>query len=484
MQPVGPPDNESVIRHLYEISTEYDLGFPHQVQALLQVGLDRFGLEIGVVSRIIRDSFELIHLRAPADFGLRPGAMLPLGETYASMCLEAGAPVGVGDLSGSGRVSPAAFERWGLGAYIGVPVLVDGEMFGTLSFSSRRPRRDPFQQSDLDIMKLMASWLGSELSRKEKDDALRKAEESFRKGIDASPAGMIMVDQQGCVTYANKKALTLFGYEFIDLLGSSIELLVPEVSRPAHPRFRAEYMARSVPRPMGPGSDLQARRSDGEIFPVEVGLNPIDTPYGAFVLCTVLDLTERKRFERRIIEQTERLREINRALEEQAVSDSLTGLANRRGLHAQMEAILRLARRGTHPTSLLMLDVDHFKEYNDTCGHPAGDEALRTVAGVLQDAARRSDIVARYGGEEFVVLLPETGSSGALDVAERIRGLVAAAETLERPLTVSIGAATLEGPDARSGASDLAERLITESDQALYRAKSAGRNRVVHFSAK
>ncbi|MGD9545956.1 MAG: diguanylate cyclase [Candidatus Krumholzibacteriia bacterium] len=472
-------DNESVIRRLYEISAEYSAGFSAQIQAMLQVGLERFGLDIGILSRIRGDRFELLHVRGNPDFNLKQGTILPLGETYGKVCLSAGAPIGMSDLSAEGYREDPAYDRWGLEAYLGVPVTVDGEIYGTLSFSSPNARPVPFTRSDLDILGLMASWLGSEISRREKEEALRKAEESFRKGIEASPAGMIMVDQRGAITYANRQALAMFDYDFAELLGTSIEVLVQDSVRGEHVRRREDYMEAAAAREMGKGRHLDGRRKDGMVFPVEVGLNPLDTPYGTYILCTVLDLTERRKFEEQILEKTRKLQETNRALAEQALRDSLTGLANRRGLFAQTESILRLARRGNHPTSLLMLDVDHFKEFNDAHGHLAGDEALKAVAGVLGEAARRSDVVARYGGEEFVILLPETGAAGARDVAERIRTRVAALGGLPRPLTASIGVATLgtgfpDEDDVR-GKTDL---LLHMADEALYLAKENGRNRV------
>jgi diguanylate cyclase (GGDEF)-like protein len=126
-----------------------------------------------------------------------------------------------------------------------------------------------------------------------------------------------------------------------------------------------------------------------------------------------------------------------------------------------------------------MIDLDHFKLVNDTFGHPVGDEVLRNTARVLQREARTVDIVARFGGEEFVVVLPETGEEGAVAVAERIRVRIAEQAVLPGPgydsarVTASIGVAVVPSSDV-SGAED----LIALADQALYRAKAAGRNRV------
>ena len=152
--------------------------------------------------------------------------------------------------------------------------------------------------------------------------------------------------------------------------------------------------------------------------------------------------------------------------------DSLTGLANRRAFDDFILENFRLARRHARPLALLMLDIDHFKYYNDTFGHPAGDEALRITARLLSIHARETDLVARIGGEEFAIVLPETDIAGALLLAERIREEVEQSASYRRQVTVSIGAAGLTG-DVEDTA-----QFIKDCDTALYRAKEHGRNRV------
>jgi diguanylate cyclase (GGDEF)-like protein len=154
-------------------------------------------------------------------------------------------------------------------------------------------------------------------------------------------------------------------------------------------------------------------------------------------------------------------------------TDELTGLHNRRFFERELTREAERARRFRRSLSLVILDVDHFKAYNDTFGHRAGDEALRRVALHLADAVpRRVDAVARYGGEEFVVLLAETDLDGARLVAERIRRSVESSDEFRRPLTVSAGIAVTLGEDGD------AEGLVLRADEALYQAKREGRNRV------
>jgi len=155
--------------------------------------------------------------------------------------------------------------------------------------------------------------------------------------------------------------------------------------------------------------------------------------------------------------------------------DELTGLANRRAFDAFMLETFNRARRYQRPLSLLTIDVDEFKSYNDAFGHPAGDEVLTAVAAVFAAIARDTDLVARIGGEEFAIVLPETAETGARALAERIRETVAEIR-LQRSITVSIGVASLSSATATAAA------LLQQSDSALYAAKRGGRNRVAAWT--
>jgi diguanylate cyclase (GGDEF)-like protein len=173
-----------------------------------------------------------------------------------------------------------------------------------------------------------------------------------------------------------------------------------------------------------------------------------------------------------------RLRASHSELHELSITDSLTGLANRKHLMETLEAEIERCRRYRRPLALAMIDIDHFKRFNDTFGHLAGDEVLRRLAVIFRASLRSADFAARYGGEEFLIVLPETDAATAGEIAERIRARVAA-ESAQRDavaprITISAGIA------AASGDEDL-EVLIHKADAALYRAKEAGRDRVEIF---
>lgn len=187
----------------------------------------------------------------------------------------------------------------------------------------------------------------------------------------------------------------------------------------------------------------------------------------------------------------DQLRSTRRSLEEQSVTDGLTGLKNRRFFDERLPEEFRRAQRYSDPVSLMMIDLDHFKEVNDRYGHQMGDVVLRDAAAVIKASVRDPDICARYGGEEFAVILPKTHLGGALTVAERVwRGLkdkvyrqevpaVGQAAVAEVRVTASLGLAFFPSKDILS-----AELLVKFADEALYQAKRSGRNNICLYQAQ
>ncbi|MDE8345301.1 MAG: sensor domain-containing diguanylate cyclase [Acidocella sp.] len=224
------------------------------------------------------------------------------------------------------------------------------------------------------------------------------------------------------------------------------------------------------------------------------GAMPLVSPGGAVLgLLSVMDRRSRtlsgdqtsalETLGRQVMELLEMRRTViglsmaNARLGQQNLTDALTGVPNRRAYDQKLaEEISRTRRTGT-ALSLLIVDVDMFKQYNDTFGHPAGDTALQSVARVLLSSLRPYDFLARYGGEEFAIILPSTDIADALVVAERVRRLVADSEFPHRKFTVSVGVARLAADGDHKA-------LVQAADNGLYRAKTSGRNKVVVGSSE
>jgi diguanylate cyclase (GGDEF)-like protein/PAS domain S-box-containing protein len=185
----------------------------------------------------------------------------------------------------------------------------------------------------------------------------------------------------------------------------------------------------------------------------------------------MFDISERKKTEAKLVD-------LQKELEALSFKDGLTGVANRRMFDSVMESEWSNARRNNQPISLIMLDIDYFKQYNDHYGHVQGDDCLKRVAQTLNSAGKRSrDFFARFGGEEFILVLPETDQASAFKVAERCRNLIFKTQIphdkseVSQLLTVSIGVGTIVPSQ-----SDAPLRFIEEVDKRLYQAKQQGRN--------
>ncbi|MCH8499251.1 MAG: sensor domain-containing diguanylate cyclase [Marinobacter sp.] len=220
-------------------------------------------------------------------------------------------------------------------------------------------------------------------------------------------------------------------------------------------------------------ADYRALTRDGEYVWIRDVVHVVRDEAGEVeaLVGFMFDISERKKTE-------QELARLQKELEELSFKDGLTGVANRRMLDSVLELEWSNARRSRQPLSLIMLDIDYFKQYNDHYGHIAGDDCLKAVAGLLEQAATRArDFVARFGGEEFVLVLPETSAEAAIKVAERCQRLLLkaqlphAASPVSQLVTISIGLGTC----VPSGADDVKD-FVEAIDQRLYSAKEQGRN--------
>jgi diguanylate cyclase (GGDEF)-like protein/PAS domain S-box-containing protein/hemerythrin-like metal-binding protein len=299
----------------------------------------------------------------------------------------------------------------------------------------------------------------------------KEALQKLSRAVEQSASLVAITDLKGDIEYVNPRFCELTGYGFEEVIGQNPRLLN---SGHTPVEFYRELWETILSGREWQG-EFHNKKKNGDIFWTVVSISPIKNERGEITnfCCVQEDITERKRAE-------EALRESNRKLEALSITDGLTGVANRRRFDevlAQEHA--RHARTGAE-LSLILLDIDLFKSFNDSYGHVSGDECLRQVAHVIDDCnARPADLAARYGGEEFACILPETDCYGAVAIAEKIRrGIQALAiphkgSNVAKCVTASLGVVT-----AHCISNESVMDLVTQVDELLYRAKSNGRNRV------
>ena len=298
--------------------------------------------------------------------------------------------------------------------------------------------------------------------RKWAEEALQESEERYRTLVETSPDGILLTDLDGTILIANRRAARLHGYETShEMVGLRVfALVIPEERKRAVDDARRTYRDGEVR-----DAEYTMLRKDGGTFPGEISASLLrdgeGNPLGTIGI--VRDITSRKRAEE--------------ALQFQAMHDALTGLPNRVLLGDRLEQAIGTARRNRVGLALLLLDLDNFKDVNDTFGHHWGDLLLQQVAKLLRGAVRESDTVARLGGDEFAGLLPATDELGAVAAARKV------ATSLSSELKVgdrtfyprgSIGIALYpdHGPDAGA--------LLQRADGAMYAAKRSGTELAVH----
>ena len=491
-------ESESGILSLYNIASAQNLTFDGRIQALLELGCQRYGLEIGILARVQGPRYEVVAVRS-ADNSIVPGVVLELSDTSDRETLGDRSTVSFEQARGrSSRTTHPAFAAWGMESYLGAPVRVSGRIFGTLSFASPDPRPTPFRASDLEFLKLMTLWLGGELEREQRNREILLLSElgGLLQTCDSIEEAYQVISRQGRKMFPDLNG-TLYR-----LSSSRTDLeLVSSWGEPgpwpgASDFFRPEDCwglrlgrAHCVDDPDG---DLICRHvgehepprylclpmmAQGEAMGVlHLRIDPALAAVGG-----VSPLNEaRLRLASAVAEHTAMALanlSLRETLRHQSIRDPLTGLFNRRYFEESLEREVRRARRRGVSLGVIMLDLDRFKVVNDNHGHEAGDVLLRTLGELLRRNVRGEDVACRWGGEEFALLLPEASLEATRQRAEELRNVVKELKVPYQdrvlgPITVSLGVAIF--PDqGLSGQS-----VLRAADAALYQSKAAGRDRV------
>ncbi len=294
------------------------------------------------------------------------------------------------------------------------------------------------------------------------DKAHKDLADIHRAIIASMPDGVLGIDDSAVIRICNPAAERMFGWPSGDLVGQSVEAVLPlwrqSVGGDLVPPSTESHANRPDFRECYAGA--MGRRQDGTEFPLSVSTLEVPNDLGLAIVM-IRDISD-------LIEEIDALKRL-------ANTDVLSGLPNRRGFAAITGHAIAQAHQTGQPFSVMMIDLDHFKEVNDRFGHEGGDLIIRALPGVLKAALREHDSVARWGGEEFIVLLPQTAGAYAGAAAERMRATIAATpfaigDVVRLALTASIGVASC------SSMTPALDAIIRQADHALYAAKLAGRN--------
>jgi diguanylate cyclase (GGDEF)-like protein/PAS domain S-box-containing protein len=358
-------------------------------------------------------------------------------------------------------------------------VLVDGQMVKLLETvptpdgSASHWQSYKFPLTEASGKRFLAGMSVDVTAEKKAELALRESEEKFRNVVELLSEGVfLMALDTKRILEANGACLRLFGYSAEEITGLTLYDLVDHDR--ASVDANTERAARSEHR-CSIGRRKYKHKS-GHILDVDLSASVVPHA-GVRVLSVVVhDVGDQMRYEDCLLGYQLELERANFRLQLLSVTDKLTGVQNRAAFDDALTETFDRCLAQSSELSILLIDIDHFKRFNDSFGHLVGDEILRAVAQSLQDTVRTTDFLARYGGEEFVVILPDTDSEGVMVVAERCRQAIASRHWQNRAVTISVGAATLSKntPDVQS--------LVREADEALYRSKESGRNRALHGS--
>jgi diguanylate cyclase (GGDEF)-like protein/PAS domain S-box-containing protein len=477
----------------------------------------------------------------------------------------------------------------GITSMLDAPIIVEGALRGVVCHEHIGPART-WTPAESGFAASIADLIGQAILvdelRKTRTE-LRDSEERARLLFSSNPVALLLVDEQGRIRDANRRAAELFRTRIETLEQRNVDDLIPSRLRSHHAKYRETYYLSPSHRPMAASRELVAKALDDTEFPAEVGLCPVTIGKTQHVICALTDITDRKQAESQLrvlstaIEQTPATvmildtdgniqfvnpyftRETGKSVHEvlglniralspglncegvyddmwqtlnrgeawvgelistqknggilweeahiapvkdekgltthfvaiklnitqrkeneammlhYALHDTLTDLPNRKLLNDRLRLSMESARRNNHQLALLFLDLDYFKQINDSLGHEVGDLVLQETAQRMKGQLRGMDTVARIGGDEFVILLPKVmGAHDALTVAEKIRqavGLPIVSETLGLKVTCSIGIALFP----KDASNDI--ELYRHADQALYKVKESGRNSVQVF---
>lgn len=416
-----------------------------------------------------RRNLEVVACRG-AYPGVDIGMRLPLdGRGITTWVARHGQPQTVADVSSDERHVHSGLEQ---GSELAVPLMAGGRACGVLHV--QRAETGAFRDDDVLLLQALAQYAGVTLRTIRATDELAREKAQFETVLACSPDAVITADLSGRITYFSPGAEEMFGWAAHELLGKPVADYYVGGEREArrvHRHLKEEGKLRNY--------EAWFKTARGEEIPASLSAATWKQRDGRILgsLGILKDITVEKRLERKLSHTIEMLQEANENLGRLALTDSLSGLKNQRFFHRKLEEEMLRSNRTKRPVSLLLIDIDKFKRFNDTFGHQVGDRVISELGSTILSSVRKIDHGCRYGGEEFTVILPETAPDNALVVARRIAAGFATSPAWGElgidPPTLSIGLAA-------TGPEELTEPdiLVKRADDAMYTVKRQGGNGV------
>lgn len=442
---------------LNEVAALWHLPLNEQLQRALKIGGNLYGLEFSIVSEVIGQTYRVLsHVSPPGT--LTDSQCFELGDTYCDITLTSGDVVAISDMQNSDHYHHPCYRNFRLETYLGAPVYVGEQVYGTVNFSSAAPYSRTFDEGDREFMRLLARWIGSVITLAHNRRALAASEERLKTIIDTEPECVKVISPEGEVTQMNRAGLEMLGADSLEEVNrvGVLNLVDPEY------REAFDTLTRKVLQGESGSLEFKVTGQHGRVRWLDTHAAPLRNSEGQITaaLSVTRDITLLKGQQQK--------------LEQLAHYDGLTGLPNRTLLAERMEQSVVRARRREAGFAVCYLDLDGFKAINDELGHDAGDRVLRVVSRRLTEVLREVDTVARLGGDEFVLILSDIGTHEecTLTLGRVLNQIAAPIEIKARNCLVSASIGIALYPEAGEDP----DTLLRHSDQAMYAAKQQGKN--------
>ncbi len=287
----------AALEQLHSITARNDLTFLQKISSLLELGRKTFDLPLAIISNIQGDSYTIEHIVGPEGAPAK-GTVFSLGDTYCHHTLTANHPLGFHHTAKSEIREHPCYKKFGLECYIGTPLVVEGQPYGTLNFSSPEAREQPFTDADYSLIRLFSQWVGNEMARDRSEARLIESTAHIRAIVETVVDGIITIDVLGNVQTFNPAAENLFGYSGEEVIGHNVNMLMPEPYAQQHDGYLGNFMNTGEAKVISIGREVEGRRKDGSCFPMELAVSEMDIQGKRMFTGIVRDITERKKIER------------------------------------------------------------------------------------------------------------------------------------------------------------------------------------------